>query len=69
MRANGKTSSISWIADYNLPSLLSHRRIGGVTIGHLIALRFFDWQYVANGRPRLVRVGSIQPAMLSLGGA
>lgn len=66
MRANGRTASISWIADYNLPSLLSHRRMGAITVGHITAMRFFNWQYVAQGTPKLVRVDGPQPARLEL---
>lgn len=66
MRASHKTFSISWIADYNLPSLLSHRRMNGDTIGYLTAFRFFKWQYIANGRPRLVRIDAARPAAFNL---
>lgn len=66
MRRHGRSNSISWIADYNLPSLLSHRRMRSETIGHLTAIRFFRWQYVGNGRPRFVRTDSVRPAMLDL---
>lgn len=67
LRAQGRESSVSWIADYNLPSLLSHRRMGAVTIGHLTAIRFFRWQYVAEGRPKMVRVDGPTPARFDLG--
>lgn len=66
MQANSRSASISWIADYNLPSLLSHRRMGAVTVGHITAMRFFNWQYVAQGTPKLVRVDGPQPARLVL---
>lgn len=66
MRRHDRQCSISWIADYNLPSLLSHRRMGATTIGYLTAIRFFQWQYIANSRPRLVRTDALRPPMLDL---
>lgn len=66
MQRHDRQRSISWIADYNLPSLLSHRRMGATTIGHLTAIRFFSWQYIANGKPRLVRTNASRSAMLNL---
>ena len=66
MKRHNRQCSISWIADYNLPSLLSHRRMGATTIGHLTAIRFFHWQYISNGKPRLVRTDALRPAMLDL---
>jgi hypothetical protein len=68
LRANGKSRSISWIADYNLPSLLSHQRMGAVTIGQVMTFRFFRWHYMAEGRPRLVKTDG-RPADLQLSGA
>ena len=66
MTRHDRQCSISWIADYNLPSLLSHRRMGATTIGHLTAVCFVQWQYIANGEPRLVRTDAVRPAMLDL---
>ncbi len=66
LRMHGRDHSVSWIVDYNLPSLLSHRRMGAVTIAHLTAFRFFNWQYVGNGRPKMVRVGGANPAQFDL---
>lgn len=66
MRQNGCDRSISWIADYNLPSLLSHRRMGADTIGYLTAFRFFSWQYIAQGKPKLLRVDARHPTKLDL---
>jgi hypothetical protein len=68
LRAHNKSCSISWIADYNLPSLLSHKRMGAVTISQVMTFRFFRWQYMAEGRPRLVRVNGGKPAELDLSG-
>jgi len=66
LRTNGKDWSMSWIADYNLPSLLSHRRMGAVTVGQVLTFRFFRWQYMAEGRPRLVRLDGPRPADIHL---
>lgn len=66
LRARNCECSVSWIVDYNLPSLLSHKRMGAVTIEHLTVLRFFNWQYAASGRPKVVRVDQGKPANLQL---
>lgn len=66
LRANHKTWSMSWIADYNLPSLLSHRRMGGVTVAQIMTFRFFRWHYAAEGRPRLVKLEGDLPAEIIL---
>jgi hypothetical protein len=66
LRAHGRNYSVSWIVDYNLPSLLSHRRMGAETIGHLTAVRFFSWQYVSQGRPKVVRISEANPARFDL---
>lgn len=58
--------SMSRIADYNLPSILSHKRMGGVIVGHVTAVRFFRWQWMAEGRPRLVRLSGGAPAELKV---
>ena len=66
MRLHNRQHSVSWISDFNLPSLLSHRRMGAQMIGHLTAFRFFRWQFIANSMPRLVRTDSSRPAALEL---
>lgn len=58
LHANDKQWSMSWIADYNLPSILSHKRMGAVTVGRVLTFRLFRWHYMAEGRPRLVRLTS-----------
>jgi hypothetical protein len=58
--------SMSRIADYNLPSILSHKRLGAATVGHITAIRFFRWQYMAEGRPRIVRIPDGAPAEMKL---
>jgi hypothetical protein len=47
---------MSWIADYNLPSLLSHKRMQSQVVGHIMIFRVGRWQFMAQGRPRLVRI-------------
>lgn len=64
--ANGRLWSMSRIADYNLPSIHSHKRMGAVTIGHITAFRFFRWQYMAEGVPRRVCTLNDPPAVLEL---
>ncbi|MGB5078469.1 MAG: hypothetical protein WBO17_13400 [Sphingorhabdus sp.] len=66
LQKNDRQSSISWIADYNLPSLLSHKRMGARTIGHMTALRFSRWQYMARGVPTIVCTRKSHPALLDL---
>jgi hypothetical protein len=66
LHANGKLWSMSWIADYNLPSLLSHKRMGAVTLGQVLRFRFFGWHYMAEGRPRFVRANGNIPSDIHL---
>lgn len=66
LRAQGRAWSMSRIADYNLPSLLSHKRMGAVTVGHITAIRFWRWQYMSDGKPRIVRVSGGIPAELEV---
>lgn len=61
MQARGRLWSMSWIADYNLPSLLSHRRMQSATVGHITTARFFRWQYMAEGVPKFVRIDRGEP--------
>ena len=56
MRTHGKTRSVSWIVDHNLPSLLSHKRMGAVIVEHIMVFRFFHWQYLAKGTPKLAGI-------------
>jgi hypothetical protein len=62
LRTQERQWSMSRIADYNLPSILSHKRMGAVTVGHITAIRFFRWQYMSGGRPRMVRISGGRPA-------
>ena len=66
LTAQGLSWSMSRIADYNLPSILSHKRMGGIIIGHVTAVRFFRWQWMAEGRPRMVRLSGGAPAELKV---
>ena len=66
MQARGRIWSMSWIADYNLPSLLSHRRMHSATVGHITTVRFFRWQYMAEGVPKFVRIDRGAPAEMRL---
>lgn len=66
LRAQNRTWSMSRIADYNLPSILSHKRMGAVTVGHITAIRLFRWQYMADGKPRLVRLSNGAPANMNV---
>jgi hypothetical protein len=66
LHTRGRRWSMSRIADYNLPSILSHKRMGSVTVGHITAIRFFRWQWMADGKPRIVRVDIGQAADMQL---
>lgn len=66
LHRQGRVWSISRIADYNLPSILSHKRMGGVIVGHVTAIRFFRWQWMAEGRPRMVKLSGGAPAEMKV---
>ncbi len=53
LATHGLDWSMSRIAHYNLPSLASHRRMGGVEIGTLNALRIGGQQYLFGSDPVL----------------
>lgn len=55
MRARGLRWSVSRILDYNLPSVLSHRRLGAVVLCHRVFVKLGSWQFGGAARPRLVR--------------
>jgi hypothetical protein len=69
LRTQGLYWSMSRIADYNLPSILSHKRMGSVTVGSITAIRFFKWQWMAEGRPRIVRVDTGSAVEMHVSGA
>lgn len=66
LRGQGMQWSMSRIADYNLPSILSHKRMRAVTVGHITAVRFYKWQWMAEGRPRMVRISGGAPAEMKV---
>ena len=66
LRAQGRDWSMSRIADYNLPSILSHTRMGAITVGHITAVRLYKWQWMAEGRPRIVKVSGGAPAEMKV---
>jgi hypothetical protein len=66
LRARDRAWSISRIADYNLHSILSHKRMGAVTVGHITAIRFFRWQWMADGKPRMVKLSAGAPADMNV---
>lgn len=66
MAANGAVHSFSRIADYNIGSLLPHRRLGALALGHMLVLRFGRWQWCWRVRPRLMRVDRVPPALCTL---
>ena len=66
LREQGRAYSMSRIADYNMPSILSHKRMRGVIVGHVTAIRFFHWQWMAEGRPRLIKLTGGAPAEMKV---
>ncbi len=69
MEQHGYTHSFSRIADYNLPALNAHRRMGGVVAAHHSFMQVGAWQWSYATRPRLIRLGSPRGvAELDLGG-
>lgn len=68
MAARGLTHSLSRVADYNLPALTAHRRMGATVLAHHSFLRIGPWQWSRTTRPRLVRAdGTTGTAMIDLG--
>lgn len=57
MEARGLSHSLSRVADYNLPALTAHRRMGAQVLGHRSFLRIGGWQWSGETEPRLVRLG------------
>lgn len=54
MAARGLTHSLSRVADYNLPALTAHRRMGALVLAHRSFLKVGGWQWSNATRPRLV---------------
>jgi hypothetical protein len=63
MRSNNYQCSMSRIADYNMPAIRSHKRMGAINLGSIICIRILRWQFAAKGRPRVVKVNGNQPAI------
>lgn len=57
MDARGLGHSLSRVADYNLPALTAHRRMGAQVLSHRSFLRIGGWQWAGEAQPRLVRLG------------
>jgi hypothetical protein len=66
LKVHGLHWSMSRIADYNMSSITSHQRMGAVIIGHVTILRIFNWQWMAKGRPRMVKLHKNAPANLKM---
>ena len=67
MGERGFIWSISTIADYNLRSLMSHKRMQARILGHVVVLRIFNWQFTSTIKPRLARPGNSPAAELDIG--
>ncbi|MBC2670233.1 hypothetical protein ACFOON_03930 [Novosphingobium piscinae] len=61
MEGHGFSHSLSRIADYNLPALTAHRRMGGTVLAHHSFVRLGRWQWSRTSRPRLVRLAPAAP--------
>lgn len=57
MDARGLGHSLSRVADYNLPALTAHRRMGAQVLSRRSFLRIGGWQWAGEAQPRLVRLG------------
>lgn len=57
LRREGLEWTMSSIADYNIPSLLSHRRLGSRPLGHVCILRIGRLQITPGARPLISIVG------------
>lgn len=53
LHGEGLDWTLSSIVDYNIPSILSHRRLGARTLGHVVVLRIGRWQFTVGARPFL----------------
>lgn len=51
LHREGLDWTLSSIADYNIPSILSHRRLGAKTLGHVVVVRIGRWQFTIGARP------------------
>jgi hypothetical protein len=62
MDARGVDHSLSRVADYNMPSLLAHKRMGARVLAHHSFIRLGRWQWSTTTRPRLVRLDAARGA-------
>lgn len=53
LHKEGLEWTLSSIADYNIPSILSHRRLGSRDLGHVTVLRVGSFQITIGARPLL----------------
>ena len=53
LHREGLQWSLSHIADYNVASILSHRRLGAIPLGHVAVLCLGRWQVTLGARPIL----------------
>lgn len=68
MGLRGLTHSLSRVSDYNLPAILSHKRMGARTLAHHTFIRVGTWQWSTHTRPRLVRGDMVTAPELDLRG-
>lgn len=66
MVGRGLTHSLSRVSDYNLPAILSHKRMGARTLAHHTFIGIGSWQWSTHTRPRLVRRAQQSPPELDL---
>jgi len=57
LRQEGLDCTMSSIADYNIPSILSHRRLGSRRLGYISIIRIGRLQYTRGAKPSLCMVG------------
>ncbi|HEX7750807.1 MAG TPA: hypothetical protein VF440_00240 [Novosphingobium sp.] len=57
LREQGLDCSMSSIADYNVSSILAHRRLGSVRMRYVTVLRIGRFQFTLGARPRFCVVG------------
>jgi hypothetical protein len=57
---------MSRIADYNLSSIRSHKRMGAITTGRMIVFRIWKWQYSPDAKPGWSRIDATIPPVAHL---
>ncbi len=66
LSAQNRSWSVSRIADYNLPSILSHKRMASVELGHMVVVRLGRWQFSTRARPFCINLKNRTPSHLQL---